>query len=53
MRNGRSSLHSIEAIRSPMHPCPIANIKTLLSQVQQHWQHTSDYIQELESIQTV
>ncbi len=34
MRNGRSSLHSIAAIRSPIHPCPIANTKTLLSKVQ-------------------
>src|SRR5205814_631245 len=30
----KSTLHSIEAIRSPIHPCPIANTKTLLSQVQ-------------------
>jgi hypothetical protein len=34
MRNGRSSLHSIAAIRSPTRRCPIANTKTLLSQVQ-------------------
>src|SRR4029453_10375807 len=30
----KSTLHSIVAIRSPIHPCPIANTKTLLSQVQ-------------------
>lgn len=30
----KSTLHSIAVIRSPIHPCPIANTKTLLSQVQ-------------------